>query len=197
MVTLVQLVSQSAPKTSTTPPDLYISRKLSERRIRLSNSTKFDNVVLNANFITQAHDIHKQKLTFMVYVHQNRGGCTGPIIVIHCLVLSPHWRLPSHELVSAPALRLAPLPPLPIPLLPQQRPQQPPLLELCEKSSSARSCRTCLALQSSLPHAASSPSLGPSRHQPTPAQHGGLLAASKRVVRGRSRSAAQACRTWA
>ena len=39
------------------PPDLYIIRKLSERRIRLSNNTKFDNVALNANFITSAHDI--------------------------------------------------------------------------------------------------------------------------------------------
>ena len=39
------------------PPDLYIIRKLSERRIRLSNNTKFDNVALNANFIIHASDI--------------------------------------------------------------------------------------------------------------------------------------------
>ena len=40
------------------PPDLYIIRKLSERRIRLSNNTNFDNVALNANFITSAHEIN-------------------------------------------------------------------------------------------------------------------------------------------
>ena len=39
------------------PPDLYIIRKLSERRIRLSNNTNFDNVALNAKFIIHAHDI--------------------------------------------------------------------------------------------------------------------------------------------
>ena len=39
------------------PPDLYIIRKLSERRIRLSNNTNFDNVALNAKFITHAHEI--------------------------------------------------------------------------------------------------------------------------------------------
>ena len=40
------------------PPDLYIIRKLSERRIRLSNNnTNFDNVALNAKFITHASDI--------------------------------------------------------------------------------------------------------------------------------------------
>ena len=38
-------------------PDLYIIRKLSERRIRLSNNTDFDNVALNAKFITHAHEI--------------------------------------------------------------------------------------------------------------------------------------------
>ena len=39
------------------PPDLYIIRKLSERRIRLSNNTNFDNVALNAKFIIHAHDL--------------------------------------------------------------------------------------------------------------------------------------------
>ena len=39
------------------PPDLYIIEKLSERRIKLSNNTNFDNVALNAKFITHAHDI--------------------------------------------------------------------------------------------------------------------------------------------
>ena len=40
------------------PPDLYIIRKLSERRIRLSNNTIFSNVALNAKFITHASEIH-------------------------------------------------------------------------------------------------------------------------------------------
>ena len=40
------------------PPDLYIIRKLSERRIRLSNNTNFSNVALNAKFITHATDIY-------------------------------------------------------------------------------------------------------------------------------------------
>ena len=39
------------------PPDLYIIRKLSERRIRLSNNTIFSNVALNAKFITHASEI--------------------------------------------------------------------------------------------------------------------------------------------
>ena len=41
------------------PPDLYIIRKLSERRSKLSNNTNFDNVALNAKFITHAHDMYK------------------------------------------------------------------------------------------------------------------------------------------
>ena len=40
--------------------NLYIIRKLSERRIRLSNNTKLDNVALNAKFITHAHDIQRE-----------------------------------------------------------------------------------------------------------------------------------------
>ena len=43
------------------PPDLYIIRKLSERRIRLSNNTnntKFDNVALNAKLVIHAYDIY-------------------------------------------------------------------------------------------------------------------------------------------
>ena len=39
------------------PPDLFIIRKLSERRIRLSNNTIFSNVALNAKFITHASDL--------------------------------------------------------------------------------------------------------------------------------------------
>ena len=44
------------------PPDLYIIRKLSERRSKLSNDTIFDNVALNAKFITHAYDVFKYGL---------------------------------------------------------------------------------------------------------------------------------------
>ena len=42
------------------PVDLYTIRIISRARSKLSNDTKFDNVSLNANTITQAHDIYLQ-----------------------------------------------------------------------------------------------------------------------------------------
>ena len=39
------------------PLDLYTVRIVSRARSKLSNNTNFDNVALNANFITSAHDL--------------------------------------------------------------------------------------------------------------------------------------------
>ena len=55
------------------PLDLYTIRIVSRARSKLSNNTNFDNVALNAKFITHAHEI-------IVHVGAPRALThTGPI----------------------------------------------------------------------------------------------------------------------
>ena len=58
------------------PPDLYIIRKLSERRSKLSNNTNFDNVALNAKFIIHAHDIYNSTIYTVYYIHLKTKNCS-------------------------------------------------------------------------------------------------------------------------
>ena len=57
------------------PLDLYTIRIVSRARSKLSNNTNFDNVALNAKFITHAHEI-----IHVVHVGAPRALThTGPI----------------------------------------------------------------------------------------------------------------------
>ena len=56
------------PRPRLRPPNLYIIRKLSETRIRLSNNTNFNNVALNAKFVTHATDLFTRYLCVFTYI---------------------------------------------------------------------------------------------------------------------------------